>query len=250
MEIAKKENITLYGIHSINEAIAAGKEFDKIYLQKGSTNKRLAEIEQLVKEQRLTFSYVPVEKLNKLTKHNNHQGVVGIISQLSYADFDETLSAITASGKAPFVLILDHITDVRNFGAIIRTAVSSGVDAIVIPEHGAATVNGEVIKTSVGAAYKLPICKVNHIKDALFILDAYGIKTIAATEKASESIYAIDFTGNTAIIMGSEHKGVNPSVLKMVTHQAKIPMQNEMDSLNVSVACGIMLFEAVRQRLG
>jgi 23S rRNA (guanosine2251-2'-O)-methyltransferase len=249
MEIRNKKDSTIYGIHSISEALEQGKEFDKIYLQKGSTNKRLADIEEIAKKNRLTFSFVPIEKLNKLSKHNNHQGVVGIISQLKYADLDETLSKITETNNSPFVLLLDHITDVRNFGAIIRTAVSSGVDVIVIPQHGAASVTGEVIKTSVGAAYKIPICKVNHIKDAMFILDSYEIKTVAATEKATDTIYDVDLTGGLGIIMGSEHKGVNPSILKIVTHKAKVPMHNDMDSLNVSVACGIFLFEAVRQRL-
>ncbi len=247
MENKTRENI-IYGIHSINEAIAQDKEFDKIYLQKGSTNLRLADIEQLAKTKKITFSFVPIEKLNKLSKHNNHQGVVGVISEIAYSDLEQTLVKLQEKEKAIFVLILDHITDVRNFGAIIRTAASSGVDAIVIPEHGAASVTGQVIKTSVGAAYKIPICKVNHIKDALFLLQAYDIKSVAATEKATETIFDIPLIENIAIIMGSEHKGVNPSVLKMVDYKAKIPMHNEMDSLNVSVACGIFLFEAVRQR--
>jgi 23S rRNA (guanosine2251-2'-O)-methyltransferase len=151
--------------------------------------------------------------------------------------------------QTPLFLLLDQISDVRNFGAIIRTAECTGVNGIIIQKDGSAPVNAETIKTSAGAAFKVPICKVDHIKDALFILQASDIKTVAATEKTEDSIFDIDFNQPIAIIMGSEHRGVNPSILKMVDYKAKLPLLGEIESLNVSVACGAFLYETVRQRM-
>ncbi|MFT6066630.1 MAG: 23S rRNA (guanosine2251-2'-O)-methyltransferase, partial [Polaribacter sp.] len=149
----------------------------------------------------------------------------------------------------PLFILLDQLSDVRNFGAIIRTAECSGVDGIIIQNNGSAPVNAETIKTSAGAAFKIPICKVDHLKDALFLLQASDIKIVAATEKTENSIYDINFKQPIAIIMGSEHRGINPSILKMVDYKAKLPLLGEIASLNVSVACGIFLYETVRQRI-
>ena len=153
-----------------------------------------------------------------------------------------------SSNKIPLFLLLDQLSDVRNFGAIIRTAECTGVNGIIIQKNGSAPVNAETIKTSAGAAFKIPICKVDHIKDALFLLQASEIKTVAATEKTENSLYAIDFNQPIAIVMGSEHRGVNPSILKMVDYKAKLPLLGEIESLNVSVACGAFLYETIRQR--
>ena len=148
-----------------------------------------------------------------------------------------------------FFLLLDQLSDVRNFGAIIRTAECTGVNGIIIQKNGSAPVNAETIKTSAGAAFKIPICKVDHLKDALFLLEASDIKTVAATEKTEDSIYDIDLNQPMAIVMGSEHRGVNPSILKMVDYKAKLPLLGKIASLNVSVACGAFLYETVRQRM-
>ena len=153
------------------------------------------------------------------------------------------------SGATPLFLLLDQLTDVRNFGAIIRTAECTGVNGIVIQNQGSAPLNADAIKTSAGAAFKVPICRVNHLKDAMFLLQASDIKLIAATEKTEDTVYDVDFTQPSAIIMGSEHRGVNPSILKMVDAKAKLPLLGTIESLNVSVACGAFLYEAVRQRM-
>ena len=191
---------------------------------------------------------VPIEKLDRLSKQGNHQGAVAQISPVEFYDLDELIQSTLEKEETPLFLLLDQLSDVRNFGAIIRTAECTGVNGIIVQKNGSAPVNAETIKTSAGAAFKVPICKVDHIKDALYILQASDIKTVAATEKTEESIFDIDFNQPIAIIMGSEHRGVNPSVLKMVDYKAKLPLLGDIESLNVSVACGAFLYETVRQR--
>ena len=190
---------------------------------------------------------MPVEKLNYLSKNKNHQGVVAKISPITYADLETVLESITE--KLPLILILDQITDVRNFGAIIRTAECCGVDAIVIPNQGSAPLNADTIKTSAGAAFKVPICKVNHLLDALYLLQASAIQIVALTEKTNNTIYQTDFNKPTALILGSEHKGISNSLVKFDYNKFKLPLLGDIDSLNVSVACGVALFEIIRQRL-
>ena len=194
------------------------------------------------------MSYVPVEKLNRLTKMN-HQGAVAHISPIDFYDLENLVEQVLASSETPLFLILDQLSDVRNFGAIIRTASCTGVHGIIVQKKGGAPVNGDTIKTSAGAVFKIPICKVDHIKDAMFYLQGSGIQVVAATEKASNTIYHTDLKQPIAIIMGSEGKGISPSVLKLVDQQAKLPMQGTIASLNVSVACGVFLYEVIRQRL-
>jgi 23S rRNA (guanosine2251-2'-O)-methyltransferase len=207
------------------------------------------QLEKLIKEKKISISMVPVEKLDRLSKNSNHQGAVAQISPIEFNDLESLLDSTIESGKTPLFLLLDQISDVRNFGAIIRTAECTGVNGIIIQKDGSAPVNAETIKTSAGAAFKIPICKVDHIKDALFMLQAEEIKTVAATEKTDDSIFDINFNQPMAIIMGSEHRGVNPSILKMVDYKAKLPLLGEIASLNVSVACGAFLYETVRQRM-
>ena len=192
---------------------------------------------------------VPVEKLDRLSKNSNHQGAVAQISPVEFHDLETLIEQTIASGATPLFLLLDQLSDVRNFGAIIRTAECTGVHAIIIQKNGSAPVNAETIKTSAGAAFKIPICKVDHIKDALFLLQASDIKTVAATEKTEDVVYDIELNQPIAIVMGSEHRGINPSILKMVDYKAKLPLLGEIASLNVSVACGALLYETVRQRL-
>lgn len=237
----------LYGIRAVLEAIEANKSLEKIFLQKGLKGDLYFKLEKKIKEKNLSFSYVPVEKLNRLTI-NNHQGVVATISPISFFDLDELVTTVKNNKKDPIFIVLDQLSDVRNFGAIIRTAECTGVDGIIIPKSGSAPINGDTIKTSAGAVFNIPICKVDHIKDAIYYFNTSDIITVAATEKTENSIYDINFKKGCAIIMGSEGKGVSPSVLKIVDKKAKLPMYGKIASLNVSVACGVFLYEIVRQR--
>ena len=236
----------LYGLRAILEAIEADKSIDKIFLQKGLRGELFAELEKKIRKKGLNFSYVPVEKLNRLTP-SNHQGAVAQISPISFYDLDALVTAVKETKEHPLFLVLDQLSDVRNFGAIIRTAECTGVDGIIIQKKGSAPINGDTIKTSAGAVFNIPICKVDHIKDALYYFQASDIKIIAATEKTENSLYITDFTKGCAIVMGSEGKGISPSVLKIVDAKAKLPMFGNIASLNVSVACGVFLYEAVRQ---
>jgi 23S rRNA (guanosine2251-2'-O)-methyltransferase len=240
---------TIFGLRAIIEAINSGSTISKIYLQKDLKGNIFFDLNKLIKSKGITTSIVPVEKLDRLSKYNNHQGAVAQISPVEFYDLEELIERTNEKNQKPLFLLLDQLSDVRNFGAIIRTAECTGVNGIIIQKNGSAPVNAETIKTSAGAAFKVPICKVDHIKDALFILQASDIKTVAATEKTDASIFDINFNQPIAIIMGSEHRGVNPSVLKMVDYKAKLPLLGEIESLNVSVACGAFLYETVRQRI-
>ena len=243
------ETTNIFGIRAIIEAIESGSTINKIYLQKGLRGELFYELNKLIKTKNLTTSMVPVEKLDRLSKNSNHQGAVAQISPVEFHDLETLIEQTIASGATPLFLLLDQLSDVRNFGAIIRTAECTGVHAILIQKNGSAPVNAETIKTSAGAAFKIPICKVDHIKDALFLLQASDIKTVAATEKTEDVVYEIELNQPIAIVMGSEHRGINPSILKMVDYKAKLPLLGEIASLNVSVACGALLYETVRQRL-
>ena len=243
-----KDSTQIFGLRAVIEAINANETIDKVFLQKGLKGELFNELEALLRQKGINSSYVPVEKLNRLTK-NNHQGVVAQISPISFYDLDELVTKTIESGATPLFLLLDQLSDVRNFGAIIRTAECTGVHGIIIQKKGGAPVNGDTIKTSAGAVFKVPICKVDHIKDAMFHMQASGIKVIAATEKTENTVFDVSFAGPCAIIMGSEGRGINPSVLKLVDTKAKLPLLGDIESLNVSVACGAFLYEAVRQRM-
>lgn len=237
----------IFGIRAIIEAIQAGKEIDKVFLQKDAQGELMKDLMKVMKRNSINFSYVPVEKLNRLTP-NNHQGAVATIAPISFKNIETLVEEVLESGKTPLFLILDQLSDARNFGAIIRTAECTGVNGIIVQKTGSAPVNGDTVKTSAGAVFNVPICKVEHIKDAIFFLQASGIKTIAATEKTDQNIYDLSLNEPLAIIMGSEDRGINPSVLKIVDEKAKLPMYGSIGSLNVSVACGAFLYETVRQR--
>ena len=243
-----KDSTQIFGLRAIIEAINAGETIDKVFLQKGLKGELFSELESLLKRKGVNSSYVPIEKLNRLTK-NNHQGAVAQISPIEFHDLDTLVTKTIESGATPLFLLLDQLSDVRNFGAIIRTAECTGVHGIIIQKKGGAPVNGDTIKTSAGAVFKVPICKVDHIKDAMFHMQASGIKVIAATEKTENTVFDVSFAGPCAIIMGSEGRGINPSVLKLVDTKAKLPLLGDIESLNVSVACGAFLYEALRQRL-
>ncbi len=238
----------IYGIRAIIEAINSNEPIDKVFLQKGLRGDLYRDLERLLRKKGIPNSYVPVEKLNRLTP-NNHQGAVANISPITFHEIEELVETVMGSEQTPLFLILDQLSDVRNFGAIIRTAECTGVSGIIIQKKGAAPVTADTIKTSAGAAFKVPIAKVDHVKDAIFYLQASGIQVTAATEKTTNSIYDIDFSVACAIIMGAEDRGVSPSVLKASDNLAKLPLLGEIESLNVSVACAVFLYEVVRQRM-
>lgn len=240
----KKETL-IYGIRAVMEAISAGESIDKVFVQRGLKGSLSQELLKLLKTKEIVFSMVPIEKLNRLTMHN-HQGVVATISPIELHSLENLLEQ---APKNPLFLILDQVSDVRNFGAIIRTASCSGVSGIIVQASGGAPINGDVIKTSAGAVFNVPICRVRHIKDAIYHLQASEIQIVAATEKTQNLLYDCDLTKPTAIVMGSEDRGIASSVLKISDAQAKLPMSGSIASLNVSVACGAFLYEAVRQRL-
>lgn len=242
------DNLKIYGIHAINEALDAGKSIEKVYLQKESENPAIKNLLIQVKKRKLSVSLVPEIKLEKLSKDRNHQGAVALLSPIEYADFEITINrALQNPGPALF-LILDEITDIRNFGAIIRTAECTNVAAIIIPKSGSAPINADTVKTSAGAVFNIPICKVDHVKDAMYYFQGSGIQCVAATEKTTKMVYEVDFSKSTALIMGSEGRGVNPSVLKIADEKVKLPLLGKTESLNVSVACGAILYEIIRQR--
>lgn len=237
----------IFGIRAIIEAIEAGKDIDKVFIQKEASGELMNELLKALKKNNINFSYVPIEKLNRLTK-KNHQGAIASIAPISFVSLETLVEGVLAEKEKPLFVILDQISDARNFGAIIRTAVCCGADGIIVSKNGAAPVNGDTVKTSAGAVFNIPICKVDHIKDAVFYLQGSGVITLGATEKAEKEIYDIDLNTPLAIIMGSEDKGITPSVLKIIDEKAKLPMFSTIDSLNVSVACGAFLYEAIRQR--
>jgi 23S rRNA (guanosine2251-2'-O)-methyltransferase len=242
-----ENNSKIFGIRTVIEAINSGTTIDKVFIQKGLRGELFQELESLLRKEEVNTSYVPVEKLNRLS-NKNHQGVVALISPIEFYDLDDLVLNVIESGKTPLFLLLDQLSDVRNFGAIIRTAECTGVNGIIIQKKGGAPVNADTVKTSAGAVFKVPICKVDHIKDAMFHLQASGIKVIAATEKTDNTLYDVSFKEPCAIIMGSEGKGITPSILKLADATAKLPILGEIESLNVSVACGAFLYEVVRQR--
>lgn len=244
--IMKKEEL-IFGIYPIIEAIRANQFIDKVYVQKGLNNPKIDTIVSDLEKTDTTISIVPFEKMDKLCR-SNHQGIIAITSPVSFHSIDSVVEKALASEKTPLFIVLDQISDVRNFGAILRTAECTGVDAVIIQKKGGAPVSGDTVKTSAGAIFNVPICKVDHIKDAIYYLQGSGIKTVAATEKTYNILYNVDFKVPTAIIMGSEGTGVSKSVLSIVDEKAALPLLGKINSLNVSVASGAFLYEVVRQR--
>ena len=243
----EEEKNFIFGIRAIIEAVEAGKTIDKLFIQKGLHNDLFAELWKLVRLRRINYKHVPLEKINRLTR-KNHQGVFAFISPVDFHNIEDIVPALYEKGKNPLILVLDRITDVRNFGAIARTAECAGVDAILIPEQNAAAINADAIKTSSGALHKITVCRTWNLKLALQFLKDSGIQLIACTEKTQDNMYKPNYTPPTAIIMGSEEDGVSAEFLKLCDGKAKIPMNGKIASLNVSVAAGVILYEALRQR--
>lgn len=244
----QEEESLLFGLRAVMEAVNAGKQLDKLYVQSGLQGTIYNELMSLLKSKNIHFQYVPAEKLNRITK-KNHQGVVAYIAAIAYQKIENILPHILKSGKNPLILILDRITDVRNFGAIARTAECAGVNAIIIPSTGAAQINADAIKTSAGALHKITVCKEDNLKQTIDYLKKKNIQIVACTEKATDYYFQTDLTEPTAIIMGSEENGISSDYLLMSDNKVKIPMKGKIGSLNVSVAAGIILYEAVSQRM-
>ncbi len=241
------EDTHIYGIRAILEAMQAGKEIDKIYLQKGLQGTLAQQLQAKARKNGVRVSYVPQQRLDRF-RDRNHQGAVATISPVEFLDYQELTDRVLSEKDAPLLLLLDGVSDVRNLGAIIRTAACTGVDGIILPSSGSAPVTADTIKTSAGAVFNVPMAKAPHLKDAVYYLQASGVQVVAATEKAQEVIYNSDLTGAVALVMGSEGKGVSPAVLKTADMTARLPVVGSIASLNVSVACGVFLYEAVRQR--
>tara|TARA_R100000455_G_C6224528_1_gene87919 strand:- start:102 stop:800 length:699 start_codon:yes stop_codon:yes gene_type:complete len=229
------------------EAIHAGKELDKVLVQKELNNDLIKELLQLCKGSGLPVVRVPEAKLNRITR-KNHQGVIAQTSAIAYASLDHVIDNCYAVGKSPLILVLDHITDVRNFGAIARTAECAGVDAIVIPEKGSAQINSDAIKTSAGALNFLPVVRVRNLFYTCRDLQKMGLSLIAITEKTEKSMYEADFSSPVAMVMGSEEDGISQEIFGIVDDKVKIPMAGNIESLNVSVSAGVAIYEAIRQR--
>ena len=242
-----EEKNYIFGIRAIIEAVNAGKTIDKLFIQKGLHNDLFAELWKLVRLKRINYKHVPLEKINRLTR-KNHQGVFAFISPIDFHNIEDVVPALYEQGKNPLILVLDRITDVRNFGAIARTAECAGVDAIIIPEQNAAAINADAIKTSAGALHKITVCRTWNLKLAIQFMKESGIQLVGCTEKTQDMMYKPDYTPPTAIIMGSEEDGVSPEFLKMCDARAKIPLAGKIASLNVSVATGVILYEVIRQR--
>ena len=241
------KNTQIYGLRSVIEAIDSQETLSKVYLQRGLTGASSYELIKKLKKKSIEISYVPVEKLNRLTP-KNHQGVVATISPIKFLSISDLSDLIESKPKSISLLILDQLSDVRNFGAIVRTAECTAIDCVVIQSSGSAPVNGDTIKTSSGAIFNVPICKVPHIKDAIFLIKQHDIKIFGASEKAENNIYQTQFGKSQAIIMGSEGKGLSSSVIKLCDELIRIPLLGKIESLNVSVACGTILYEIVRQK--
>lgn len=235
----------IYGIRAIMEAIVQEKTIDKVWLLKGQQGQLFKHLEQKIHEKGISYSYVPQERLDRFS-HQNHQGAVARIAPIDFVSLEDLLEH--NNNKKTVYLLLDNITDTRNLGAILRTAASLDVGGIVLPQTGSAPINSDTVKTSAGGIFSVPLVKVNHLKDALFLFQAHEIKTIAVSEKAEKTAYEFNFDSSIALIMGSEDKGIQKGLLKMADDSVKLPMSEHMDSLNVSVACGVMLYEIHRQQ--
>lgn len=236
----------VYGIRAVEEAIKSGRGINKVLVQKGLKGELFKDFWSLMKNHNIVYHGVPVQKLNSITT-KNHQGVIAFTSPIEYTSLELLLPSIYEKGEQPFLLILDRITDVRNLGAIARSAECHGVHGIVLPSKGSALVGSDAIKTSAGALNKLPVCKENNLKQVIQFLKDSGLSIIGCSEKGGSNVYDVDLTGPTAILMGSEEDGISPAYLKLCDQLVKIPMYGTIPSLNVSVSASILMYEYKRQ---
>ena len=236
----------IFGMHPLLEALEAGREIDKILLKRGLRSEEVSRITALARERTIPLQIVPEERLTRLTR-KQHQGVIAFISEIEYTPLETLIPMLYEAGRSPFVLLLDGLTDVRNFGAIARTAECAGVDALIIPERGSVTVTADAIKTSAGALHRLPVCRVSSIMSAVSLLQASGLKIVAASEKARDVYTDTELRLPLGLVLGAEDEGVSEEVLRRADHIVRIPQVGAIGSLNVSVAAGILIYEIVRQ---
>ncbi|MDR0422111.1 MAG: 23S rRNA (guanosine(2251)-2'-O)-methyltransferase RlmB [Proteiniphilum sp.] len=242
-----KEKEMIFGIRAVIEAVKAGKDIDRVLVKRELSGELFMELQEQLRRYGIPMQKVPVERIDRITR-KNHQGVVAFTAVVTYRKLEDIVPLLYEEGKNPFILVLDGLTDVRNFGAIARTCEVAGVDAIVIPARGSVSVNADAIKTSAGALHSIPVCREKSLKEAIVFLKNCGIKTVAATEKAASFYTETDFSVPVAIVMGSEDTGVAPEHLRICDELARIPQSGTIQSLNVSVAAGVLIYEVVRQR--
>ena len=236
----------IFGMHPLLEALEAGREIDKILLKRGLRSEEVSRITALARERTIPLQIVPEERLTRLTR-KQHQGVIAFISEIEYTPLETLIPMLYEAGRSPFVLLLDGLTDVRNFGAIARTAECAGVDALIIPERGSVTVTADAIKTSAGALHRLPVCRVSSIMSAVSLLQASGLKIVAASEKARDVYTETELRLPLGLVLGAEDEGISEEVLRRADHIVRIPQVGAIGSLNVSLAAGILIYEIVRQ---
>lgn len=243
----RENNQQVFGIRAVMEAIDSGKEIESLFIQRGLSGPLFSELKQLLKQHDVAYQQVPVEKLNRITR-KNHQGVIAVISPITYHKTEDIVPAIYERGEVPLLLLLDGITDVRNMGAIARTAECAGVHALIVPKRGTAEINPDAIKTSAGALYKIPVCREDSLARTVRFLQESGIQVVACTEKTTDNLYRGDYSMPTAFILGSEEHGIDNELIRIADQLAKIPMAGTIASLNVSVSAGVVLYESLRQR--
>ena len=243
-----EDKIEIYGIHAILEAIESENNIEKVWMLKGNRGSLFQRLEQSLRQNNIPHSYVPKERLERF-KNKNHQGAIATISKIEFIEVEELIESAFKNNDSPTFILLDGITDARNVGAILRSCAATGVNGLIIPQTGSAPINDDTIKTSAGGAFKVPISRVNHLKDAVYLLKSYKTQIIAVSEKSNENLFNLKIEKSAAVIMGSEDKGIQSSLLKICDSSIKLPMEKGVDSLNVSVACGIVLYEKIRQQL-
>lgn len=237
----------IFGTRAVIEAIRAKREIEKVFIQTGLTNDLIKELINTAKEFGTPFQFTPQEKLNRLST-KNHQGVICLLSAVIYQSAEDLIDKAYAEGREPFFLILDRVTDVRNFGAIARTVECAGLDAIVIADKGNAPITGDAMKTSAGALSHLAVCREKDLRSSIRFMKENGIQIIACTEKADKTLYEMDFKAPTALLLGSEEDGISPELLREADQLVRIPVKGKISSLNVSVAAGIAIYEVLRQK--
>ena len=239
----------IFGIRAVMEAVEAGKDIDKVMVKRELSGELFSELQELLRLHEIPMQRVPLERIDRVTR-KNHQGVIAFTSAVTYQKLEQIVPLLYEEGKNPFILVLDGLTDVRNFGAIARTCEVAGVHAIVIPARGSVSVNADAMKTSAGALHSIPVCRERSLKEAIVYLKNSGIKVVTATEKAAELYTGSDMSVPVALLMGSEDVGVDPVHLRLSDELVKIPQVGTIQSLNVSVAAGVLIYEVVRQRGG
>jgi 23S rRNA (guanosine2251-2'-O)-methyltransferase len=243
----KKSNIII-GRQPLIESIGSGRAIDKILLQKNASGEAIAGIRELARKHNIPVQVVPIEKLNSISRAN-HQGVIAFAALVQYLDLQQVIDHVVGKGETPLFVILDGVTDVRNIGGIARTAVCCGAQALIIPDKGVGALNEEALKSSAGALEKIHVCRVNSLMKAVDDLHLNGIRVLASEMKAPKHLHETDFREPVAVVMGSEDKGVYPALMKTCDEVFKIPMAGNFESLNVSVATGMILYEAMKQRM-